>query len=58
MKNQIVLNDVVHEFVQDKPRVDNCYKCSLRKICDEKFDKFICSMFFDDKIENGYFEVK
>lgn len=45
-KNQIILNDVIHEFIEDKPRVDNCNKCSLKEICYERFEKFVCGIFF------------
>lgn len=57
-KNQIILNDVVHEFVQDKPRVDNCNKCSLKEICYEKFEKFVCGIYTNEQVENGHFEIK
>ena len=62
-KNQIILKDVVHEFVQDKPTQDCCYKCSLQQVCYEKFDisrnrDFLCSIFTDEEIINGHFETK
>ena len=57
-KNQIVLKGIIHEFIEDKPRVDNCYKCSLKEICYEKFENFVCGIFFDEKITNGHFEIK
>lgn len=58
VKNQIILNDVIHEFIEDKPKVDNCNKCSLKEICYERFEKFVCGIFFDEKITNGHFEIK
>lgn len=57
-KNQIILNDVIHEFIQDKPRVDNCNKCSLQTICYERFEKFVCGIFFNNEVNNGHFEIK
>lgn len=58
MRNEIVINNVVHTFIKDKPKVDCCNQCSLQEICYERFDKFVCSIFFSDKVENGHFEIK
>lgn len=57
-KNQIILKGVVHEFIQDKPKVDNCNKCSLKDICYENFERFVCDIFTDEKVANGYFKIK
>ena len=57
-KNQIILKGIIHEFIEDKPKVDNCYKCSLKEICYKNFENFVCGIFFDEKITNGYFEIK
>ena len=62
-KNQIILNDVIYEFIQDKPKVDTCYKCSLQQICYEKMDvnynrDSICNIFTNDEIVNGHFKIK
>lgn len=58
-KNQIVLNGESHYFVEDKPRVDNCSKCSLQEVCyQQKNDVFICSIFYNENISNGHFETE
>lgn len=62
-KNQIILKGVIHEFVQDKPTQDCCYKCSLQQVCYKKFDinynrDFLCNIFTDEEVINGHFETK
>lgn len=58
-KNQIILNGIVHKFIQDKPSQDYCWKCSLKHICDTKLtiDSNLCNIFITDKVENGHFEL-
>lgn len=59
-ENVIILNGKRHVFVQDKPKVDMCQtKCSLKEICYEHFEKdFLCSAFYNEKINNGHFELE
>lgn len=58
IKNQIILNGVIYEFIEDKPRVDNYNKCSLKEICYERFKNFVCGIFFNEVVKNGHFETK
>ena len=59
-KNQIILNDVVHEFVPDKIKVDMCCKCSIQQVCYDKLnvDDRICNIFTNTEVVNGHFEEK
>lgn len=59
LKNQIFLDGVLYKYTEDINQVrDNCFKCALREICNEKLDvnSKLCSIFYKDEKSNGFFE--
>lgn len=58
LKNQIFIEGVLFEYVEDVQKRDNCFKCALRELCNEKLDvnSKLCSIFYKDENSNGFFE--
>lgn len=58
MKKEVIISigEEIHEFIEDKPKVDNCFKCSLKQICDDRAENALICKIFNE--ENGHFESK